>query len=610
MNKRILITTLGSDPHTQGLFKFARIAREAGYEVTSLPPGSTVDEILSALKRDDPAIAGFSYRLSAKSGLDAMTALMTRISENGQLKCVNGDARRFAFAGLPETVDLVQGSLAKYGIAGIRQAPDPLVSVAQVLDFLEIFDARRETILKAARQRLMPPRIEELDRLAGEVVADPTPEPPLPMPSEAAKKSYTQRIRESWPARPILRTHYGEPGDTIAPTVEGIRKMARAGVIDEVSLGSSDLSQRFYNQPSEWVGKKNDGGVPYRELKDLVELRKAAECGNWPAMKPYSHVTGMESFVDDCIKAGMLIGSHQAVPLYWFNRIDGRGPADVHESILEHMRTVKKLAGLGLPVEMNDPNHWSSRWGSDAVVVADYGLIASAMLACGVKDMVLQMQFNKPRETSDCADLAKFLAAQDIVRMLIPAGSPVNVWLETRTGIDPFEPDLEIAKRQLARSTLLQMFMAPHAMHLVSYCEALHLAKPEDIIDSSALIRRAVRLFHKHEKELLPILRKPEIVERRAYLVKEATWLLRAIGGLHPKADRGPANLFERLGNPDVIFAAIEKGYMAAPGIFTEPFRRIAANTHTDVVSGGYVNPIDPVTLASVTEEMRMALMK
>jgi hypothetical protein len=389
----------------------------------------------------------------------------------------------------------------------------------------------------------------------------------------------------------------------------GIQKLSEARVIDEISLGSSDLSQRYYNQPDQWVGRKNDGGVPYKNFNDLVALRQAANRGNYPSVKPYSHVVNMEDFVDDCLKAGMFVGSHQAVPLFWFNRIDGRGPTETGESIKEHIRTVKKLAASNIPVEMNDPNHWCSRWGSDAVVVADYGLIASVMYTSGVKDIVFQLQFNKPRETSDYGDLAKFIAGIELANMIIPNRSSVNVWLESRTGIDHFEPDLEIAKKQLARSTLLQMILNPHAMHLVSYCEALYVAKPDDIIKSSSVIRKAIKTYHQNHEVLDKYVSHPLIVERKEYLKKEAIFLLKEIAKLNPnysKADSGISSLYKYISDPDTIYKALEQGIMAAPGIFTDPFRKIASVTYTDVIHGGVINPIDPNTLSSISEEQRL----
>ncbi len=60
---------------------------------------------------------------------------------------------------------------------------------------------------------------------------------------------------------PLIRTHLGIPSDSIAPTVEGIKILANAKVVDEISLGSSDLSQRYFGKPEEFKIRKNDGGV-------------------------------------------------------------------------------------------------------------------------------------------------------------------------------------------------------------------------------------------------------------------------------------------------------------------------------------------------------------
>jgi hypothetical protein len=339
-------------------------------------------------------------------------------------------------------------------------------------------------------------------------------------------------------------------------------------------------------------------------------LREAARRGNYPSVKPYAHVVNMESFVDECIKADMLTGSHQAVPLFWFNKMDGRGFSEVSESIKEHIRTVKKLTQYNIPVEMNDPNHWSSRWASDAVVVADYGLIASVMLSCGVSDMVLQMQFNKPKETGDYGDIAKFLAAKELVQKLIPSDLAVNIWIEARTGIEHFKPDLNTARKQLARSTILQMLLNPHALHLVSYCEALYAAKPEDIIQSSGIIRKAVKVYHKNKEDLEKYTSIPEIKERKEYLLNESMFLLKEIARLNPEYDDGgTGTMYRYLSNGDTLYEALKRGYMSAPGIFTEPFREKAMLTHTDIIAG-MINSIDPKTLTSITEEHRIQHLK
>lgn len=613
MARRILITTLADDPHTQGLFKFTRLAREAGFEVLALSPGSSHAAILEGIRSFDPELVGFSYRLSPEVGLNQMSAIMQQMSDNGLLQTVSGKKRTIAFAGLPDTVAMVAGTLSGYGIIGLKQSVAPEETIGSVLDFLGVTDTLRAKILTGALDRLHPRNIPLLDELATEVAADHDPEPPLPIPTAAARGSYLERIKGSWPECPILRTHYGEPGDSIAPTVAGIRTISEARVIDELSLGSSDLSQRYYNEPLEWVGRKNDGGVPYRNFQDLCLLNEASRYGNFPAVKPYCHVVHCEEFVDECLRAGMLKGAHQAVPLFWFDVLDGRGPTGVRDAVAEHIRTVKKLTDNGIPVEMNDPNHWCSRWASDAVVVTSYALLTSVMRSCGVKDMVLQMQFNKPKEMSDFGDLAKFMAGLELART-DTVGDSANLWIETRTGIEWLEPDLEVARRQLARSTLLQMFMNPHAIHLVSYCEALYAAKPEDIIRASMVIRKAVKMFKKHRGDLEKLLNNSELTERKEYLIREARYLMKEIAKLNPayreESGRPAAPLYTYLADPDTLQGAVEHGFMAAPGIFTEPYRKVASHTFTDVMNGGMINPIDPQTLAPINEETRISLLR
>ena len=164
---------------------------------------------------------------------------------------------------------------------------------------------------------------------------------------------------------------------------------------------------------------------------------------------------------------GMLVGAHQAVPLFWFSELDGRGPLSLEEAIKEHIETVRYLAKKNIPVEMNDPNQWSSRFVHDTLFIVDYALIASVMYSAGVKDMIFQHQFNKPAETGDYGDLAKMAAAREIIEMLRPAGNTSNIYMETRAGIEHFSTDMDVAKYQLARTTLLQMIFNPNVIHLV-----------------------------------------------------------------------------------------------------------------------------------------------
>lgn len=607
MARACVLATLGDDPHTQGLFRVARIAQKAGLTAHVLPPGTSLDEVLARVHRIDPEWLGFSYRLSPDVAVREYRRCLGRLSSEGLL-----DRRRVALAGLPEAMRAVEESRAELpcDVWTMPQDLDLMRGCARVLAFLDVPEKRRADILAELRPELFPPRFAELDELARLVAGsdDYRNEPPLPVPSERAKVSYTERIRES--TFPLLRTHFGTPAPTIAPTVEGIRAMAEARVVDEISLGSSDLSQRYFGDPTAFIGRKNDGGVPYSTFEHLVELYEASRRGNFPGVKPYAHVVGLVPFVETCIRAGMLVGSHQAVPLYWFNELDGRGPTSVRESIREHIATVRELTRRGIPVEMNDPNHFSSRWAPDVVVVVDYALITAVMLSQGASDLVLQLQFNKPRETSDHGDLAKMLAGLDLAGEMVSSFRGTQLWRETRTGIDSFPPDLDAARHQLARSTFLQLLANPHAIHLVSYCEAIHVAGVEDVIDSSRLVRRCVREFRKRQPDLVKLREHPLVTERRAKLVSEARTTLRHIASLDGNGMPSPiaplGSYVHRLSHPEVLFRALETGVMAAPGIF-HPKYPAAREIVTAPVEFGFIDCLDPETGVVRTEADRLA---
>jgi len=607
MPVRFLGANIGDCPHTEGLYKAARLAQMAGLETTVCKVGSTQNEILAEIASFDPEYIGFSYRLTPEKGFMELKQILRLMEKNGLLRNAEGHERKIAFAGLPGTISLVLAHQREMPckIFTFAQVKSPVDQVKMVLDFFDVDRLRQQNILHELSEELSPPSIKLLDQLAHEVVDKDNYKSisPLPLPSEDAKNSLIKRMQES--KIPLLRSHFGVPSDTITPTVEGIKALAEARVIDEISLGSSDLSQRYYGDPDAFKGRKNDGGVPYKNKNDLKELYMASRRGNFPSVKPYAHVTNLLGFIDECIDVGMLKGAHQAIPLFWFNELDGRGPTKVDVSIKEHISAVKKLAGLNLPVEMNDPNQWSSRWAHDTIIATDYALISAVMAENGVKNMILQMQFNKPSETSDYGDLAKFKTGTSLAQKMVSAsGKAATIHHETRTGIEHFSTDLEYAKWQLARSTLLQMYLNPSIIHVVSYCEAVHAATVEDIIESSKIIRRAVQIFRDHEAELRKYEQDPLVLERTDFLKSEAEILIEAIAKLDASYTKSTP-ITKYLSNPTTLFSAIDKGYVAAPGIVHPSYK--SESLVTKPMDNGFFNAVDNETGGVLLERERLA---
>ena len=263
MDKCFVASTLANDPHTEGLHNAGRIAALAGIYTVLLKPSMTLDALCQAIKDNSPTYLGLSYRLSPKIGCQELEKALYYFRNSGLIKPES--EIKIWFAGLPETIDILRGKLSQLPLPLLLCEPYPN-AIDRVKETIELFDIidDKERILEQLREEVQPKGIELFDQLADEVIANDIykAEPPLAVPSLQAQRSYIDRIHES--KIPLLRSHFGIPANDIEPTVEGIRTLAEARVLDEISLGSSDLSQRYFGYPEMFVGKKNDGGVPYK----------------------------------------------------------------------------------------------------------------------------------------------------------------------------------------------------------------------------------------------------------------------------------------------------------------------------------------------------------
>ncbi|HSK89328.1 MAG TPA: cobalamin-dependent protein [Anaerolineales bacterium] len=521
--KTIVAGALGECVHVAGVTNFLHLAEAAGWRAVFLGPAVSVEEMISAAQREGAEMVGISYRLTPETGERVIGEFAEAASE------LHARGVRFAFGGTPPVVERVR----------------------QIGFFERAFDGSE------------PPEAV-LAYLKGQKAQA--------LSEEDYPQSTVKRIQWKSPY-PILRHHFGLP--TMEATLEGIEKIADAHALDVISLGiDQDAQENFYHPERQDPRRKGAGGVPVRSEQDYRALYAASRRGNFPLLRTYSGT-------DDFIRlAEMYVDTINiawcAIPLFWFNQMDGRGPWDLEGSIREHQRVMKWYGEHNIPVELNEPHHWGMRDAPDVVFVVSAYLSAYNARAFGVRDYIAQLMFNSPPGLSDAMDLAKMLAVLDIVEPL--ENENFHVWRQTRIGLLSHPLDPHAARGHLAAATYLQMALRPHIYHIVGHTEAHHAATAEDVIEASRIARRAIENAVRGAPDMTA---DPAITKRRKRLVKEAHLLLEAIASLAgPEAD-------DPFTDSATLTRAVTCGLMDAPQLRNNKFGR--GEVRTRIVNGANI---------------------
>jgi hypothetical protein len=259
-----------------------------------------------------------------------------------------------------------------------------------------------------------------------------------------------------------------------------------------------------------------------------------------------------------------------AIPLFWFNQMDGRGPWDLEGSLRQHQQVMAFYGSRRIPVELNEPHHWGMRDAPDVVFVVSAYLSAYNARAFGVGDYIAQLMFNSPPGLSDAMDLAKMLAVLDLIEPL--AGPDFSIWRQTRTGLLSYPLDVAAARAHLAASVYLQMALKPHIIHIVGHTEADHAATAEDVIEACKIARRAIENSLQGAPDMTA---DPKVNQRRDELVSEAGLTLQKITSL---ADAGIA---DPLADPVTLARAVTSGILDAPQLQNNPYGLGRVRTRT-----------------------------
>ncbi len=554
--KTVVAGALGECVHVAGVLNFLRLAETAGWRVVFLGPAVSVETILEVARREKADLVGVSYRLTPETGERLLAEFAEEADE------LRAAGVRFAFGGTP-----------------------PVAERARAIGFFErVFDGSEPTEAVLAY-------------LKGQSHAEST----------EADFPQTAVERIAWKAPfPIIRHHFGLP--TVEATRRGIARIAEAQVLDVVSLGiDQDAQANFFHPERQDPRRTGAGGVPVRTLDDYRALYEASRCGNFPLLRTYSGSDDFLRLAEMYVEAINIAWC--AIPIFWFNRMDGRGPWALADSIREHQRVMAWYGERGIPVELNEPHHWGMRDAPDVLFVVSAYLSAYNARAFGVRDYIAQLMLNSPPGLSDAMDLAKMLACLEIIAPLQDSPSPFGgglgrggfrIWRQTRTGLLSYPLDPDAARAHLAASVYLQMALRPHIVHVVGHTEAHHAATADDVIEACKLARRAIENALRGQPDMTA---GAAVQARKEELVREAKVTLEAICALAKPSVTEPGAA-DPLTDPTTLARAVTSGVLDAPHLRNNPFARGQIVTRID--ARGACVAVDPATGRSLSEEERL----
>lgn len=519
MNSKKLIigAAIGNCVHVAGVSHFLDIAEEEGYKVKFLGPAISLDILFDEIKQYKPYMVGISYRLTP---------------ENAELLLDEVEKRK-------EGLD--------YEPIWCFGGTKPVAEVAKKYNMFSYISDGTDDVK------------DSIIFLRGDK-------------KEQCKNTFAQnlsdRIKESYPY-PLLRHHFGLP--SMEETIEGIKKISNSKVLDIISLGTDQNAQQYFFKPEQMKNQFDGaGGVPVRSVDDLINLKEASKCGNFPLMRCYSGTD------DLLLNAQMLVDTIDnawcAIPLSWYSELDGRSTRKIEISVKEAQELIKWHVKRGIPVEINEPHHWGLRDAHDVMSVVMAYISAYNAKKLGVKEYIAQYMFNNPNGLSFSMDFARVLAMKELVESL--HDDNFITYRETRAGLPLFNADMDVAKGQLAASTFMQMAIKPHIIHVVAYSEADHAASADDVIASCKIVKGVIR----HSvSDSFSIDKDITIVNRKNELIKEAKTLIKFI-------EEKFSNYDDPLTNSEVLATCIKEGYIDAVHILKN--EKFKGNLTTKFVDG------------------------
>lgn len=590
------------DAHTLGINSLEQLLTECGFQTVAAdgdtcnafgnPGDSTNAGLISRWIRDHGiTVLGFSYRLDPHDGIavfGSTLALLRRL----KLFTDEGPIRAIYFAGLPLACEMVRSRYPE--VAGIFRGDE---TAAETFACLGI----NPTLLPSA---IAGGITYDQDRLsfghdlirAGKHLAvapvSPRSYQQFGREDDTIMARVRHHMRHNLP--PVMRSHIGPYGsdriETVQRFLQWTSTLAQGGFLDVLSIGTSQLTQSHFGE--DWMDLPNGGGVPLNSPEEFAFVWQAARPMLVRTYAGTKNIPALARVYEQTIH----IAWH-ALSLWWFCRIDGRGPHSMYDNLREHFETLHYIAAARKPFEPNIPHHFAFRGADDVTYIVSAVLAARLAKRLGIRYLILQNMLNTPKYTWGVQDLAKSRALLGLVREL--QDRRFTVFLQPRGGLDYFSPDTEKAKAQLAAVTALMDDIEPHCatspqiIHVVNYSEALHLADPAVVAESVQITRHALESYRDLRRRGMidDMSQNREVSSRTLSLISDARTVLRAIE--------------TKVSNPysvDGFYRIFADGYLPVPYLWEckDEFRNALA-WQTRLVHGG-VKIVDrignPITAA------------
>ena len=577
------------DAHTLGISSVEQILTDCGYqcivadaatcEAFGKPDDPSNRPIIQWWLRENRIThLGFSYRLDPEDGAAVFAALVRQLKTHRLFAEQGGPIKNLFFAGLPRTCELVKAQNS--GVAGVFCGDETPAEALRILGIpvdnlpgdlgkgMAYDEDRlafgRDLIRKGEYFGTMP-----LDRsgYAGFGTRHDT---------------LAARIQHGTEHRlpPLMRAHVGpfmqDRSEAVRLCLGWAHHLAASGFLDIFSIGTSQLTQSNFGE--DWGDRPNGGGVPLNSPEEFAALWAAARPMLVRTYAGTRNIPALARMYEETIN----IAWH-ALSLWWFCRIDGRGPYSVRENLQQHVETLKYIATTGKPFEANVPHHFAFRGADDVTYIVSAVLAAKLAKAMGIRQFVLQNMLNTPKYTWGVQDLAKSRAMLHLVREF--EGERFRVFLQPRGGLDYFSPDIAKAKAQLAAVSALMDDIeprnpaSPEVVHVVSYSEASHLAGPDVINESIQITRHAIWEYRRlrAKGDIDDMGRHPDVASCTAELLADARTVIDAI-------ESAVSNPYTAEG----LYQVFARGFLPVPYLWEcrEAFAQ-ATRWQTRLVRGG-----------------------